>query len=115
MGDTEGALNHYGVGDSDCAGYVGMGQGSPEEVYRLTAPEDGGYRIELASYGFDAVLYVLTDCDAIATSCYGMSDTRDDEEMWLALSAGESVFIVVDGTANSEPLSGGYELRIHQE
>ena len=54
-------------------------------------------------------------CDAIATSCYGMSDTRDDEEMWLALSAGESVFIVVDGTANSEPLSGGYELRIHQE
>lgn len=115
VGDTQEALNHYGVGASDCAGYVGMGQGSPEEVYHLTAPEDGGYRVELASYGFDAVLYVLTDCEAIQTSCYGMSDTRTEEVVWLALSAGESVFLVVDGTSNSAPVSGGYELRVIQE
>ena len=115
QGNTEVALNHYGVGASDCAGYTQMGQGAPEEVYRLVAPTDGAYRVELATYGFDGLLYALGDCQAIQTSCYAMSDTRSEEAIWLTLLAGEAVFLIVDGTSNSEAISGGYELRVYQD
>lgn len=111
-GDTDEALNHYGVGDGDCAGFVGMGQGSSEQVWRLTADEAGDYVVDLAGYGFDPVLYAVTDCADLQSTCIALSDTRHGEQLVLTLDAAQTVFLMVDGTANYENVSGTYELRV---
>ena len=89
-----------------------MGQGSSEQVWRLTADEAGDYVVDLAGYGFDPVLYAVTDCADLQSTCIALSDTRHGEQLVLTLDAAQTVFLMVDGTANYENVSGTYELRV---
>lgn len=112
-GDTSaGALNHYGLGDEDCTGWQGLGQASPDHVWRLTAPTSGEYVVGVRADGFDVILYAVSDCADIPGTCRAASDTRGEESLALQLDASETVFVVVDGAGNSDADAGSYDLTI---
>ncbi len=111
-GDTRQALNHYGFGEGDCGPFVAKGLGSSEQVWRLTAPADGDYRVSVLPDGFDAALYVVGDCAAVATSCLGASDGQLWETLELPLMAGQQVFVIVDGHDHDADAAGPYTLRV---
>lgn len=107
MGDTSDSSDSRSA--DDCPTLSGLGEDSPDEFYLFTAPADGMYRIDLTPSGFDAILYVLTDCMG---ACTHDSD-GDPESITLSLTAGESVIIVVDGWIDNDE-SGPYTLDITQ-
>jgi hypothetical protein len=86
-GDTTGA-------DDDLAGSCGLASG-PDEVVTFIAPSDGDYVFDTFGSGYDTKLSLFSDC-ATEISC------NDDavglqSELTLAMTAGQSVLVVVDG------------------
>ena len=106
------AFNHYVSGDEHCAGWVGKGGASKDQVWQLTAGSAGTYVIQVASEGFDSALYAVTDCLDIAGTCLGAADGLHGDTLTLALDAGQVVFVVVDGEANNKDVGGPYTLHV---
>jgi hypothetical protein len=114
-GNTSGAINDYGYAAGTCLpADDDLGGASKDLVYSFTPTVTGSYTITLG--GFDATLYVVTDCANItSTTCLGGVDdcgTTCDEELTLTLTAGTPYYIVVDGWSDTSNVSGPYQLDI---
>jgi hypothetical protein len=99
-----------------CTGYIADG---PDAVYLLTAPAAGRYTLTLTplTSDDDVSLYVLASCPGAAfhtvNACVGGADQAGQgkpETLTVALAAGESVTVVVDGYAASS--KGPYTLEV---
>lgn len=108
-GDTTAYAPRYGYAERDCPGFpFRFGNASSDVVYRFTAPAAGTYRATLDGT-FDTSLFAVTDCADIAGSCLGAArDPSDVDRLLLHLGAGESVFIVADGSFNNSDTFGAY-------
>ena len=110
--DTSTARGHYGFFDGDCDGWVGKGLGSSDHAWRFAAPSAGTYRVTVVPDGWDAALYAVADCADIAGSCLGAADGQNEETLTLAMTAGEEVFLIVDGVTNAVNTAGPYRLTV---
>jgi hypothetical protein len=116
-GRTTVAANDYQVAPS-C--FSGPGQhitsaAGRDVAYSFTAPQTANYSFRLSNFDVarsDAVLYVIDQCPsgspAVITSCLAVANRRQGggsaEEIYcLALSAGQTVFIVVDDDNATAP------------
>jgi hypothetical protein len=98
-----------------------LGQGSPDALVRFTAPQNGRYNFELAvagaqEDGFDSVLSVFDDCPGPGSSatCLASEDVagKGGETLSAILPAGQTAYVVVDGSGADQSVSGSYELDI---
>ena len=114
-GDTGAATGDLSFGYDTCPGEMSaMGGGSHDHVYLFTPVADGVYTIELAS-SFDSVVYVVTDCAAVDTSCAGAADNAvagGTETLEIALVGGTPYFVIVDGYSETSNYTGPYTLTI---
>jgi hypothetical protein len=112
-GDTaSGASDDYLLDEAQCAGFVAKGMGSADEVWQFTAPAAGTFEVLVEPEAWDAIVYVVGSCGDPVGTCRGASDAQVDERLSLTLSAGESVFIVVDGEDNIQNDVGAYRIRV---
>ena len=85
------------------------GTSAPEDVYDWTAPSGGSFTIDTIGSSYDTVLYVRSD------SCTGTELACNDDasgvqsSVVVSASAGQHLFIVVDGFSSS---SGSYIVNI---
>ncbi len=109
-GDTTNSSNDFSSAGNNCAA---RGGGGSDDVYELTATVTGVYTVSVTNLTFDAALYALSTCGD-AASCQQLSDTLffGDESLALSLTAGETVYIVVDYWDNSNDGTGTYTLDI---
>ncbi len=101
-GDTTTATDDYALPKESCGVAPGLGTGAGDEVVAFTAATTGEYRFTLTDGGYDAALYVVTDCADPGAACLGAADapcTACDEVVELSLTAGQSVRAIVDGAA----------------
>ena len=92
--------------DDACGFSSNYGDGGYDNVYQFQAPEDGYYNVTLNPGTEDAVLYVTTSCEAPSSACLAGDYTFGEAvEVGVALSAGETVFIIVDSYYTGEPLT----------
>ena len=117
-GDTSDASPDYGYDSGVCPPETGgWGQGANDEVYAFTAPSTGSYAVTLTG-SFDTNLYVITDCADPSGSCLAGDEdacTGCTEELAVTLTAGQAVYVIVDGWSNSSPGGGTYTLTISLE
>lgn len=108
-GDTTAYASRYGYSERDCPGFpFRFGNASSDVVYRFTAPAAGTYRATLDGT-FDTSLFAVTDCADVAGSCLGAArDPFDVDRLLLHLGAGESAFIIADGSFNNSDTFGAY-------
>lgn len=111
-GDTRAAYNHYDAAAGACAGWVRKGTGSAEQVWRFVAPAAGVYRVAVAPAGWDAFVYVVTDCADLGGTCLGASDGQGDEAVEVSLGAGQAVFVIVDGEDDVVDDAGPYAVSV---
>ncbi|MFT7622096.1 MAG: hypothetical protein ACI9WU_001263, partial [Myxococcota bacterium] len=112
-GDSTTFAGDYGYGPGVCPGETGSGgAGSNDTVYGFTPTATANYTIELV--GFDAALYVVTDCGDIDNTCVAGEENTISapESMDIELTAGTTYFIIVDGYGNSSNQSGAYTLTV---
>jgi hypothetical protein len=111
-GDTSDATNDYERPQGACPSVTQRrGAGSRDEAYSFTPTQAGTYRLRLTTQGFWApAAYVIGDCADVTGTCLG-SDTFD-VEFSIALSAGATYYIVVDGAFNQADSSGPYTLDV---
>ena len=91
---TVGAVNDIDPGLNGCVSGLG-----PEVVYSFTPSATDTYVAGVTPTGFDASLYVITNCSDPAGSCVGGSNDRgfaQSESLRVTLNAGTTYFIVVD-------------------
>jgi len=112
QGDTREAYNHYDVAEGACAGWVRKGTGSSEQVWRFAAPATGTYRVTVAPAGWDAFVYVVSDCEDLGASCLAASDGQTDEALEVTLADGQEVFVIVDGEDAVVDDAGPYILSV---
>lgn len=97
---TVGAANDIDPGLSGCVSGLG-----PEVVYSFTPSATDTYVAGVTPAGFDASLYVITNCSDPAGSCVGAANDRgfaQSESLRVTLNASTTYFIVVDS-----PQQGG--------
>ena len=111
VADTGNGSPDYSYSVGACPGVSGgYGLGGSDHAYKLKAPIDGTYFIELEA-SFDATLYAVTDCEAIDESCLEGSDFGiGSESISLTLSEGEIVFVIVDAATNGGDVTGPYTI-----
>jgi hypothetical protein len=114
-GDTQPFENNHSIGASDCPGVsYASGGGSNDQVFVFTPFVNGNYLIELNA-SFDSVLYVVSDCQDIASTCLAASDESDiPESITVTLSQGVAYYIIVDGWNNSVNEAGPFTLTVSQ-
>jgi hypothetical protein len=111
-GNTSGITNDFQFSAGACAGETGaMGGGSADLVYRFTAEVAGIYDLQLDT-SFDAVLYAASDCAAIDGTCLAASDNGNPESLSVELTAGEMIYLFVDGYSSTNNQTGEYTLSI---
>jgi hypothetical protein len=115
-GDTSGSQANYAYDTGVCPGVSsGYGSGSNDDVWEFTAPATGSYTVSLNAT-FDSTLYVVGDCGDIAGSCLGAVDewcfSGCLETLDVTLSAGQTVYVVVDGYSNTTNYYGTYTLSV---
>lgn len=110
VGDTSGGFNLL-EGSCDFEGPPNFH--SPDVAYSFTAPEDGEYTFDTSGSFFDTVLYVLDGpaCNAPEIVCSDNFAFQQTSALSLALSAGETITVVVDGNFNG---SGPFTLNVGQ-
>ena len=109
-GDTTGYGADHNYTAGQCPGENNYGLAAPDIVYAFTPAVDGDYVIQLTGTGFDSNLYVFSDCDDFGGSCLGADEdicSNCTESLELALTAGTTYFIVVDGYSNSSYTNDG--------
>jgi hypothetical protein len=93
-GSTLGATNSF-------AGSCGGG-GAPDLVYAFTAPTTAVYTIDTLGSPLDSVLYVADACvGGVELACNDNTGGTRQSEVTVALTAGQTVYIVVDGFSNA--------------
>ena len=114
-GDTTTGSPHYGIGPASCPGVMkAVGGASSDKVYRFTPTSSDFYTFNLRTH-VDGALYVVTDCSAIVTSCVGAVDTSCSdctESLSVKLEAGQTYYIIVDGSSGTVNQAGVYDLLI---
>ena len=107
-GDLAAALNDYELSGSGCfSGIAQTASTAPggDAVYSFVAPDAGSYSFRSVELGaMDPVLYLASalpggPAPQTVTECLGAANrnsTNAAEEVALSLSAGQSVFVVVD-------------------
>lgn len=112
-GSTASMTADYHYDKGQCPGFnAKYGQGSADVAFAWTVPADGIWTVSLAA-DFDANLYVVSDCEDIAGSCLGAHRSGSgNERLVLSLTAGQPVFVIVDGAGNSSNKRGRYSLKI---
>ena len=97
--------------ESGCPGSKdqGMGLGPGDAVHKVTPTEAGEYLIAVDG-GFNAVLYIVTDCADIVGSCVAATNTpgASGEKLEVTLDKGITYYVIVDGFAGSS--AGDYTL-----
>lgn len=89
------------------------GQAAADHVWSLTAEDAGLYTVSVES-DFDALVYVLGDCHDPAATCLDVSDSSNPEVLAVALEAGETVHLVVDGSSKHSVPRGVYTLTVSE-
>ncbi len=94
----------YGIDPGNCLGANadlggGPGVGPADVVYAFTPPATSKYTFSLTqSASFDNILYIVTDCDDIPSTCIAGRDLLiGDQEITIELVAGVTYFAIVDG------------------
>lgn len=104
IGEISEYTNDYNPGSSGCTGWSAAGKDS---VYVLNVP--AGQMVDLSlNAGFDASLYVVSDCSDMST-CVDGSDSGNPEEV-AVYSDGNPLYVIVD--AYSSSASGQYTLSV---
>ena len=89
---------------------------SADDPYLFQPTLSGTYTFTLdADSGYDPVLYVVGECTDILNSCLGAVDdsaSGGTETLEVALNAGESYYVIVDGWDISTPENGSYTLSL---
>jgi hypothetical protein len=114
--DTTGSTDTADHSGGVCPGENGpQGVGAGDHAFELSPAVDGVYEISLTTYGWDGVVYVVTDCADIDNTCVFSDDDVDigTETMHLTLDATETYYIIVDGFENSGE-EGSYQLYVGQ-
>ncbi|MFO0750692.1 MAG: hypothetical protein U1F43_34235 [Myxococcota bacterium] len=89
-----------------------LGRGSDDGVVRFTAPAKATYDFTLEA-DFDITLYVASQCDKPNETCLGADRTGGRSvHTPINLDAGETVYAIMDGTANSGNGAGHMALQI---
>ena len=70
-----------------------------DRVYEFTAPQTQNYSIRLYNLKKELHLYVLSDCQD-PNSCVEFSTTWGDDDLSLDLVKGQTIYVIVDGTAS---------------
>ena len=113
-GATTFASGDYGYSSNSCPGNTSKaGNGSGDVVYAFTPSTTGSYTVSVS--GFDATLYIATDCGNIDSTCVaGVDDcgTSCTETITTSLTAGTTYYIFVDGWSNTSNTTGSYTLDI---
>ncbi len=113
-GSTTDAANLYSFGSGECPGVnTERGNSASDQAYVYTPSADGDYIISIDT-DFDAVLYVVTDCNDIANTCLAAADdthSGGEEVLELALQQGQTYFIIIDGWST---FSGDYTLTVEE-
>ncbi|MFH2008455.1 MAG: hypothetical protein ABI333_17850 [bacterium] len=118
-GDTSvGFTNDYSTGAAgSCAGIAGTeGEASPDVVYSFTPGTSATYQITYVPT-FDGALYVATDCADIDNTCLAGSEAASQNPPWdevvsVAMTAGTTYYIFVDGGLAGGGVSGPYTLDV---
>ena len=108
FGDTTDAFDSYGALGLGCE--PAGASGGHDVVYTLTPTSTDIFRIRLEELIFDAVIYIVSDCGDMDSSCVTGLDAPDEESLEVGLQAGTTYFIVVDGT--DELQYGSFALNI---
>jgi hypothetical protein len=115
-GDTSlaGESSHHAVAPGECPGIaVGGGDGDGnDDAFSLTPKTDGKYSFTLTTPVFKCLLYVVTDCKMIGSTCLDGAEGTG-LGFTLALKAGTTYYIVVDGLHAVD--NGPYELDVVSE
>jgi hypothetical protein len=113
-GDTAaaGVTNDYVVDEGQCGGFVAKGLGSNDEVWSFTAPAEGAYVVQVLTSGWDAFIVALGDCEDPVGTCLAANDSQEADFVTLTLSAGDRVYLIVDGEDNVRNDKGAYTLRV---
>ena len=111
-GDTSDNANDFSFGFGVCPGEnIARGGGSPDEVYTFTPTMSGNYRFDVnATWG--ATIYVVSDCNDIDNQCLA-ADSRFNNgnvNVTVGLTAGQTYYVVIDGSTNLSSRSGSYVL-----
>jgi hypothetical protein len=95
-----GETNQYAIDDYDsgslCTDYSSAG---PDVVYSFIAPGSGTVTVDMDNLGFDASLYVVTDCGDIAGSCVAGADdalSGGGEQLSFESETGVTYYIIAD-------------------
>ena len=112
-GDTTGAGAELGYAPGGCKLGPstpipsGTTDPSPDVVYELTASVQAFYQVRLDA-DFDAVIYTIDDCDAVAATCKAESLAVGSPGLLsLPMAAGQTVRIVVDGFSSDGQVAAG--------
>lgn len=119
IGNTENPAlpfaDSYSVPGFVCDGLPnGAGYGSKDAVFRITPTEttELNFIVQPAD-GFDAAIYIVTDCQATSGTCLGGLDEAGPgapESLNLMVEAGAPYFVIVDGAGPST--GGAFALKI---
>lgn len=112
QGDTSLGFNHLAFGTEHCPGWVAKGRGGADQVWRLDPPADGTYTIGVVADGWDAAVYAVGDCDAIATTCLAAGDGQMTDSLQVAGAAGQPIYVVVDSADNVAFDEGAYTITV---
>jgi plastocyanin len=88
-----------------------LGKDAADAVYTFVPEVSATYSVNLTA-NYEASLYILTDCGGAAESCLGYEDTPGPKTVALAMEAGTTYFLIVDGLGPDGINSGGYVLQI---
>jgi hypothetical protein len=119
VGDTTGSADDYSYVGGLCGGEFGGsgGKGAPDQVWRYDALSAETLRIELRAKGdYDSILYVTTGCDDITAQCLDKKDSvgfQPAEIIEVDVTAGQTLYIVVDASGPSAAEVGAYELKVN--
>ena len=115
-GSTTGAQADYAFSNGACPGKQGgWGLKGSDEVYAFSPTVTGIYDIEVVAE-YDAMVYIVTNCDDIDNSCLVATDNPGtaQESIVAEFEAGTDYFIIIDYWSNSVDGTGDYALTVSQ-
>lgn len=100
IGSTMGPMVSVGdtTGEDDDLDPTCGGMGGNDHVIRFTAPADGAYIFDTAGSDYDTTLALFAACDAGSEIiCNDDSPETPQSELQLDMTAGQTVYVVIDG------------------
>ena len=101
---------------STCPG-VALGGTSPEGVWQFVAPVEGSYRFATlpSPTAGDTLIYLTEGCpDDPTHTCVASADSfgKGDDEIFIDLTTGTDLFVVVDGYSDQTWVGGPFTLQV---